>query len=166
MGFTDPVMVSLAVGLIMGAIPGIEPMLFAPDAPLRSFFDALLQFGYVGVKMPLIFLGANLFFYRNLKLPFSRRYIISIMACKLVIAPIFLLIYFAVLKEFTNIGENMPLAYVAFLAAAGPSAQLLTATTQMYDVAVNEISVLFLYVYLASVPSIIVSSYIFFLIMM
>jgi hypothetical protein len=117
----------LFVGLAIGAIPNIDEWMFDSTAPLRFLTDFLLVVGYVGIYLPLIMLGVNLYDFRHIEPPFSTQYLASIIICKLIVVSGIVLVYFVVLDSYTDIGDNIPLAYTAYLAAIAPSAQLLLA---------------------------------------
>jgi hypothetical protein len=75
------------MGAVIGCVPDIDEYVFNKTAPLKFLVDALILIGYVGIIFPLFFLGGNLYYFRNLKLPFSKRYLISIIIVKTLISP-------------------------------------------------------------------------------
>jgi hypothetical protein len=87
-------------------------------------------------------LGGNLCYMLKSPPLLPPRIITSVVVAKLVVVPMIGLIYFYFMFKYTDLGNNIPLAYVAFLVHVVPSATYLLIFAQMYDFGVNQMIIL------------------------
>lgn len=164
--FIEPIPVASYLGIIIGIIPGIKPIIADKDAPLRPFIDAFLIIGLAAVVFSQAILGSNLVHKYRVK---SR---ISAVGIGIVVFVRMILVAFAGLGVIymyliTGLVDNKPtLLYTMYLIYISPPAVALAIICQIADVAVNELTKLMFWMYIISILTMTGFSLLFFTIFM
>ncbi|KQK02170.1 protein PIN-LIKES 7 [Brachypodium distachyon] len=146
---TGPPTISAVLGFIIGAVPWLRSVFVGDEAPLRVVQDALKILGDGTIPCVTLILGGNLTKGVR-KTAVSRWVIVAIIGIRYVALP---LIGMAVVKSARELGflPADPLyQYVLMLQFALPPAMSIGTMAQLYDVAQEECSVIFLWTYLVA----------------
>lgn len=144
-----PPTVAAIVGLIVGLIPWLKSLFIGVTAPLRVIQDTATTLGNGVLPCIILILGGNLT--QGLHIPTLKpSVIIAIVFVRCIMLPI---AGFAVVKAAGELGflpQDPLYHYVLMLQFALPPATSIGTMTQLFDVAKEECSVIFLWTYLAS----------------
>lgn len=149
--FVDPIPLASYLGIIVGLIPGIKPILSDKDAPLRPFIDSFLIIGLAAVVFSQAILGSNLVHKYKIKSKISAAGIGVVVFIRLILVG---LAGLGVIYMYLEVGlvENKPtLLYTMYLIYISPPAVALAIICQIADVAVNELTKIMFWMYVASI---------------
>lgn len=146
---TAPPTLGAVLGFIVGAVPWLRSTFVGDDAPLRVVQDSLKLLGDGTVPCITLILGGNLTKGMS-KTTVSRWVIAAIICVRYVILPV---VGVVVVKSARQLGFLPPdplYQYVLMLQFALPPAMSIGTMAQLYDVAQEECSVIFLWTYLVA----------------
>ena len=159
-----PVPVACMAGVVAGLIPGIKEIFFDKESMVYVLTDAFLSMGYAGVIVGQISLGANLMLLSSQKNTLSLRYVASIVVFKNIVTPLAALGIIYGLWECGIFGEDLVMVYVVFISFCCPTALVIMIITQLADYATKEVAFVMFWIYCTSILTLIVSTYLFFII--
>uniref|UniRef100_A0A0E0Q6Y4 Uncharacterized protein n=1 Tax=Oryza rufipogon TaxID=4529 RepID=A0A0E0Q6Y4_ORYRU len=144
-----PPTLSAILGFVFGLVPWLKSLVIGDGAPLRVIQDSIQLMGNGTIPCVTLILGGNLI--KGLrKLEFKHTVIIAIVCIRYVILP---LVGIAVVHGAYWVGflPHDPLyRYVLMMQLALPPAMTIGTMAQLFDVAQEECSVIFLWTYLVS----------------
>uniref|UniRef100_A0A0E0AID8 Auxin efflux carrier component n=1 Tax=Oryza glumipatula TaxID=40148 RepID=A0A0E0AID8_9ORYZ len=144
-----PPTLSAILGFVFGLVPWLKSLVIGDGAPLRVIQDSIQLMGNGTIPCVTLILGGNLI--KGLrKLEFKHTVIIAIVCIRYVILP---LVGIAVVHGAYWVGflPHDPLyRYVLMMQFALPPAMTIGTMAQLFDVAQEECSVIFLWTYLVS----------------
>ncbi|CAM0952198.1 unnamed protein product [Alopecurus aequalis] len=146
---TAPPTVGAVLGFIVGAVPWLRSTFVGDAAPLRVVQDSLKLLGDGTVPCITLILGGNLTKGMG-KTTVSRWVVAAIICVRYVILPV---VGVVVVKSARGLGFLPPdplYQYVLMLQFALPPAMSIGTMAQLYDVAQEECSVIFLWTYLVA----------------
>ena len=161
---TLPGPLACLAALIVSLIPGVQDLLYNSSSAFYCISQTCLQVGIAGVVLGQSSLGANLVHLRTEKFYFSKSYLFSIILFKNLIMPLFGL-GLTYLAWFIGIfGDNYVIAYIIYISFCTPTAFIVLIICQNLQYGTKEVTWLMLAVYVFSIPTLIVFTYIFFMI--
>ncbi|KAF0905809.1 hypothetical protein E2562_008859 [Oryza meyeriana var. granulata] len=144
-----PPTLSVILGFVVGLVPWLKSLLIGDNAPLRVIQDSIQLMGNGTIPCVTLILGGNLT--KGLrKSELKRTVIITIVCIRYVILP---LVGIAVVHAAYGVGflPHDPLyRYVLMMQFALPPAMTIGTMAQLFDVAQQECSVIFLWTYLVA----------------
>jgi len=144
-----PPTLGAVLGFTVGTVPWLRSTFVGDGAPLRVVQDSLKLLGEGTIPCVTLILGGNLT--KGLrKMTMSRWVIVAIVCVRYIILPV---VGVAVVKTATELGFLPPdplYQYVLMLQFALPPAMSIGTMAQLYDVAQEECSVVFLWTYLVA----------------
>ncbi|KAM0833254.1 hypothetical protein ACQ4PT_064370 [Festuca glaucescens] len=144
---TAPPTVGAVLGFVVGVVPWLRSTFVGNDAPLRVVQDSLKLLGDAAVPCVTLILGGNLT--KGVRKTTVSRWVIAAIICvRYVILPV---VGVVVVKSARMLGFLPPdplYQYVLMLQFALPPAMSIGTMAQLYDVAQEECSVVFLWTYL------------------
>lgn len=159
-----PSPVSACLGLIVGLIPGVRKVFYDPQSKVYAFADAWKMIAKAGIVLGQVALGANLVFSISHREGLTKKYIASIVLFKNFIMPLCALGLVYGLWVCGVFGDNIVMAYVAFISFCAPTALVVMIMAEVIGHKAKETAWLMLWVYAFSVPGLIISTYFFFII--
>ncbi|KAG6394395.1 hypothetical protein SASPL_144979 [Salvia splendens] len=145
----SPPVVAALLGFVFGAVAWLRGILIGESAPLRVIFDSITLLGDGTIPCITLILGGNLTLGLH-KAKLSLSLIVAVIIVKYVILP---MIGIGVVLGAARLGfvPSDPLfRFVLMIQFTLPPAMNIGTMTQLYDVAQEECSVLFLWTYLAA----------------
>ncbi|KAM0887475.1 hypothetical protein ACQ4PT_029019 [Festuca glaucescens] len=144
---TAPPTIGAVLGFVVGVVPWLRSTFVGNDAPLRVVQDSLKLLGDAAVPCVTLILGGNLT--KGVRKTTVSRWVIAAIICvRYVILPV---VGVVVVKSARTLGFLPPdllYQYVLMLQFALPPAMSIGTMAQLYDVAQEECSVVFLWTYL------------------
>lgn len=144
-----PPTIAAIVGFVFGGVPWLKNLIIGESAPLRVIQDSIKLLGDGLLPCSTLILGGNLT--KGLRVPrIKPLIIIGVIFVRYVILPV---IGIGVVKAAGNLGflSSDPLyRYILMLQYTLPPAMSIGTMTQLFDVAQEECSVLFLWTYLVA----------------
>ena len=151
-------------GLIVGLIPGVRSTFFRRDSLVYALADTCIGIGMGGVILSQISLGANLVLLSSKREGFTKKYIASVVVFKNLITPLIALGIVYGLFRCGVFGDNIVMLYLVFISFSCPSALVIMNMTQLLGYGTHEVSLLMFWIYSSSIPGLVISTYLFFLI--
>uniref|UniRef100_J3MZZ3 Auxin efflux carrier family protein n=1 Tax=Oryza brachyantha TaxID=4533 RepID=J3MZZ3_ORYBR len=146
---TAPATLSAILGFVVGLVPWLKSLVIGDNAPLKVIQDSIQLMGNGTIPCVTLILGGNLT--KGLrKSELKRTVIITIVCIRYVILP---LVGIAVVRAAHGVGflPHDPLyRYVLMMQFALPPAMTIGTMAQLFDVAQEECSVIFLWTYLVA----------------
>lgn len=144
-----PPTIATIVGLIFGMLPWLRSLIIGPTAPLRVIQDSITTLGDGLLPSVILILGGNLT--QGLrKATIKPSVIITIIIVRYVMLPIAGIIVVRTAYEIGFLPQDPLYRYVLMLQFALPPAMAIGTMAQLFDVAKEECSVVFLWTYLAA----------------
>ena len=159
-----PVPLACFFGLIIGLIPGVREIFYNKNSILYTLAETFLNIGIGGVILVQMTLGANLMLLSSGNKTISKTFITSMVIFKNFVTPICALGLIYIASIFKVFGNNTVMIYIIFISFCCPTAIVIMVLTQNHQHGTKETSLLMFWIYIFSVPSLIISSYLFFLI--
>ena len=151
-------------GLIIGLIPGFNNIFYDKHYPLYALADSFLFIAIAGAVLGLISLGVTLYLLASDNKDISKTFIVSIILFKNFITPLCALGLVYLLYSLNLFGDNRVMLYVVFVSFCCPTALVVMILTQTHQYGVKETAWLMFWIYIFSFPSLVIFSYIFFII--
>jgi len=159
---TLPGPLSCLAALVVSLIPGVQNLLYDPSSAFYCITQSCLQVGIAGVVLGQTSLGANLVSFKSQKLYFSKPYLLGIILFKNLIMPLFGLGLTYLAWHCGVFGHNHVMAYIIYISFCTPTAFIVLIICQSLQYGTKEVTWLMLSVYAFSIPTLIVFTYIFF----
>ena len=154
---------SCIFGLIFGLIPGVNK-LYDKNKALYVLADGGLTLGFAGIVLGQMTLGSNLVFIYGQEKKMTRMNVFSIVLFKNFITPIVALSMTYGFWEIGIFGSDKVMAYVVYISFCCPTAFVIMLITQTQQYGYEETSWLMFWIYAFALLSLIISTYVFFLI--
>lgn len=144
-----PATIATICGMIIGVIPWLKSLIIGPNAPLRVIQDTITTLGDGLLPSIILILGGNLT--QGLRNPaLKSSLILTIVVVRFVMLPIAGIVVVRAAYELGFLPEDPLYRYVLMLQFSLPPAMAIGTMAQLFDVAKEECSVIFLWSYLAA----------------
>ena len=148
-----PPTIAAIIGLIVGAIPWLKSLIIGSNAPLRVIEDSITSLGNGMLPCIILILGGNLT--QGLrKSTIKPSLIVVIIIVRYVFLPIAGIAVVKAAGELGFLAEDSLYRYVLMIQFTLPPAMSIGTMAQLFDVAKEECSVIFLWTYLAALAAI------------
>lgn len=148
-----PPTIAAIIGLIVGAIPWLKSLIIGSDAPLRVIEDSITSLGNGMLPCIILILGGNLT--QGLrKSTIKPSLIVVIIIVRYIFLPIAGIAVVKAAGELGFLAEDSLYRYVLMIQFTLPPAMSIGTMAQLFDVAKEECSVIFLWTYLAALVAI------------
>ncbi|KAF7092387.1 hypothetical protein CFC21_094890 [Triticum aestivum] len=144
-----PPTVGAVLGFTVGTVPWLRSAFIGDSAPLRVVQDSLKLLGDGTIPCVILILGGNLT--KGLRKTTMSRWVIAAIVCvRYMILPVVGIVVVRTARELGFLPPDPLYQYVLMLQFALPPAMSISTMAQLYDVAQEECSVVFLWTYLVA----------------
>ena len=159
-----PSPVASFLGFLTSLIPGVQVFFFNKESKIYTIVDTGLTIAVTGYVLTQMCLGANLVLLKTNNKDLTRSVIAGIVVFKNIITPMCALGLMHLLWVCGMFGSNIVMAYVAFICFCSPTALVIMILTQSTQYGNEETALLMIWIYAFSLPTLIISTYLFLLI--
>ncbi|XP_078151272.1 protein PIN-LIKES 7-like [Carex rostrata] len=145
----EPPTISAILGFVVGAIPWLKSLIIGENAPFHVIQETLQLLGNGTIPVITLILGGNLThgFHKSV---IRRLAIVAIICIRYLILPIIGIVVVKMAYEFGFLPDDPMYRYVLMIQFTVPPAMNIATMAQLFDVAHEESSVIFLWTYLVA----------------
>jgi predicted permease len=159
-----PAPIACFVGFLAALVPGFQDFLFSKNSGLYCFSLIGLEVGLAGVVLGQTSLGSNLVLLGVSEISLCKRLIFWVVVFKCMLMPLIALALVYFVWIIGIFGNNIVMTYIIYISFCTPTAISILIISENLSHGLKDLTWLLLGIYTASLPSIVVFSYVFFLI--
>ena len=152
------------LGFLISLVPGFQSFFYNKESKVYAIADACLTIAITGYVLTQMCLGANLLLLRSNTPNLTKSLIAGIVLFKNIITPLCALVLMQLLWICGMFGSNIVMAYVAYICFCSPTALVIMIMTQSLQYGNEETAHLMLWIYAFSLPTLVISTYLFLII--
>lgn len=155
--------VASALGIIFALIPGYKNFVMDKSSVFYCLTSVAVEISQFNFVLGQILLGSNLMQIKGKVSNLTTKQIFSFCLAKCGILPLVCLLFCLLCWEIGVFGDDLVMAFCLFASLSSPTAIVVAVFANIYQVAVDEVAEISLWVYTATIPSMIFFNFVFFL---
>lgn len=154
--------VASGLGICAALVPGYKEFVMDKSQFLFCVTSVALEVSHFNFVAGQLLLGSNLMQIKGKLSSLTKKHIVCFCIAKCALVPLFCLFFTFLCWKIGIFGDDIVMAFCLFASMSSPTAIIVAVFANMNQVAINEVAVISLWVYISSVPSMILGNFLFF----
>ena len=155
--------IASALGIIFAMIPGYKSFVMDKSGLFYCITSVAIEISQFNFVLGQVLLGSNLMQIKGKISSLTKTQIFSFCLAKCAVLPLFCLSFCFLCWKIGVFGDDLVMAFCLFASLSSPTAIIVAVFANIYQVAIDEVAEISLWVYVSTTPSMIFFNFLFFL---